>query len=316
MRKFIAPALVGIGAFLLIVGILALLWVPGAVKKTPLDVDTVTRLSGEAAKIDPAAGTFEPKPIFATNLTKVDSAASTDDTAVWSQRSCVAFGEERPCFDEGDPNIVLLSEDELVTVSSDVFGTDRVSAEGVDESELPGPVVRAGGATTEGLVNKFPFDTEKKDYTYWDGTLDGAVDAKFDRVETLEGVETYVFKIVSTKEEIEIAEDTPGTYSSTKEIYVHPATGSIINQTEDQQRWLEDGTQVLDLQIGFTDEQIAKNADDAQSNGSRLSLMTKVVPLVGLIGGAVLVAAGLLLGRRNSRGTHSASTRERELVDA
>lgn len=313
MRKLIAPALVGIGAFLLIVGILALLWVPGVVKKTPLDVDTVTRLSGEAAKIDPSTGGLEPRPIFAVNLTQVDSAASSDDIAVWSQRSCVAFGEERPCFDENDTNVVLLSEDDLVTVDSDIFGTDRVSAEGVAEADLPDTVVAAGGATTKGIVNKFPFDTEKKDYTYWDGTLARGVDAEFDRTETVEGVETYVFQVESAKESIMVAANTPGTYSSSKEIYVHPATGSIVKQTEEQQRWLEDGTQVLDLRIGFTDEQVAKNADEAQSNGSRLALMTTTVPLVGLIGGVLLVAAGVLLGRRNRRG---ATTPERELVGA
>lgn len=314
MRKSFAPALVGIGAFLLIAGILAMVWAPGAVKKTPLDVDTTTHLSGEAAKID-TSGEMVAKPIYAVNRTQVDSKASTDKTAVWSQRSCVAFGTDGECFAKDDPNTVVVPEDQLVTASAAVFGTDRVTAEGVDAGDLPKGVAPAGGTTTEGIVNKFPFDTQKKDYTYWDGTIERAVDATFDRVAKVQGHETYVFRVEVSEEKIEVAKDTPGTYSDLKEIYVDPATGSIINQTEEQQRWLADGTQVLDLKIGFTDEQIKKNVADAESNGSSLTLITTVVPLVGLIGGILLVAAGLLLARR-TRGTRTKDDAERPLVTA
>lgn len=314
MRKALAPALVGIGAFLLIAGILAMVWAPGAVKKTPLDVNTTTRLTGEAAKID-TSGEMVSKPIYAQNVTRVDSEASTDDTAVWSQNSCVAFGTGGDCFAKDDPNKVIVPEDELVTASSSVFGTDRVSAEGVAAGKLPKGVATAGGDTTEGIVNKFPFDTKKKDYTYWDDTVGKGLDAKFDRVEKVRGHETYVFKVEVSEAPIEVAENTPGTYSDTKEIYVDPATGSIINQTEQQQRWLDDGTQVLDLKIGFTDEQVKTNVDEAESNGRSLTLITTVVPLVGLIGGVVLVAAGLLLARLGG-GTRKRQDSDRPLVSA
>ena len=314
MRKFLAPTLVGIGAFLLIVGILAAVWAPGAVKRTPLDVDTTTRLSGKAAKIDPTSGDMIPKPIFAENITRVDSKASTDDTAIWVQQSCVAFGTGGDCYDPDDRNVILLPEDEIVTADDppSIFGTDRVSAEGVPVSKLPKAAVDAGATTVEGIVNKFPFDTEKKTYPYWDGTLGESVDATFDRTKKIKGLETYVFRVVTDKAAIDVAENTPGTYSSTKEIYVDPATGAIIDQTEDQQRWLDDGTQVLDLSIGFTDQQVAKNVDEAEDNGAKLTLITSVVPLVGLIGGAVLLlAGGLLAARRASERRHRG-----ELVDA
>lgn len=314
MRKSFAPALVGIGAFLLIAGILAMVWAPGAVKKTPLDVNTTTLLTGEAAKID-AAGEMVTKPIYAENVTRVDSEESTDDTAVWNQNSCVAFGTGGHCFAKDDPNTVIVPKDEVVTASSDIFGTDRVSAEGLPAKDLPKDVVTAGGITTEGIVNKFPFDTKKKDYTYWDGTTGQGVDAKFDRVEKVRGHETYVFRVEVSEAAIDMGNDIAGTYSDLKEIYVDPATGSIINQTEEQQRWLTDGTQVLDLKIGFTDDQVKNNVADAKSNGRSLTLITTVVPLVGLIGGVVLVAAGLLLARRQS-GARKREDADRPLVSA
>ncbi len=314
MRKALAPALVGIGAFLLIAGILAMVWAPGAVKKTPLAVDTTTRLTGEAAKID-TSGQMVTKPIYAQNITMVDSEASTDDIAIFNQNSCVAFGTGGDCFAADDPDKVIVPEDELVTASATIFGTDRDSAEGLKAGDLPKAVADAGGITAEGIVNKFPFDTEKKDYTYWDGTIERGVDATFDRVEKVLDHETYVFKVEVSEESIDVAENTPGTYSDVKEIFVDPATGSIINQTEEQQRWLADGTQVLDLKIGFTEEQVEKNVDDAETNGRSLTLITTVVPLVGLIGGAVLVVVGLLLARRQG-GARKREREERPLVSA
>ena len=76
------------------------------------------------------------------------------------------------------------------------------------------------------------------------------MDAVYDRTEEVKGVETYVYRVEIVDAPIEIAEGVPGTYTDTKEIFVEPVTGAILNQTDDQQRYLEDGTQVLDLQLG------------------------------------------------------------------
>ncbi|NGZ99939.1 DUF3068 domain-containing protein [Nocardioides sp. W3-2-3] len=305
----------GIGAFLLIAGILAMVWAPGAVKKTPLDVNTTTRLTGEAAKID-TSGEMVSKPIYAQNITRVDSEASTDDTAVWSQNSCVAFGAGGDCFAKDDPNKVIVPEDES------------------GHRELVGlrhrPGLRRGTAGEQGCRRASPrpvaprprasstsSPSTRRRRTTPTGTTPSA--RAWTRSSTasrsLRGHETYVFKVEVSKAPIEVAEDTPGTYSDTKEIYVDPATGSIINQTEQQQRWLDDGTQVLDLKIGFTDDQVKTNVDEAESNGRNLTLITTVVPLVGLIGGVVLVAAGLLLARLGG-GARKRDDADRPLVSA
>lgn len=315
MRKHLAPALAGIGFFLLVAGIIASVWAPGVVKKTPLKVDTTTLLSGEAAKID-TSGRMITKPIYAENRTMVDSSVSDDSTVVWSQRSCVAFGTEGRCFDQRNPNRIVVPTDELVTGSSLVFGSDRVTAEGVGTKRLPQKVQDAGGVATKGLINKWPFDTAKRDYTYWDSTIGEELPATFERTARVDGLQTYVFQVQAEKVAIDVAPNTPGVYSSTKEIYVEPATGSIINQTEQQERWLADGTKVLDLSVGFTKGQISANVKDAEANRSSIALITRVVPLVGFIGGgALLVAAALLVVRRRSR-DRAAGADRRALVDA
>ena len=56
MRRTVGFVLLGLAGFLVTAAILVLVWVPGQVKKTPLDVDTDTRLTGNAAALPTGAG--------------------------------------------------------------------------------------------------------------------------------------------------------------------------------------------------------------------------------------------------------------------
>lgn len=303
MRSWIGRACIGLGGFLVVAGLLGLVWAPGVVEKTPIDVDTTTYLEGEAGKLDAATGELVRNPIYAISVSQTDTEVSTDDTVAFVQSSCVMIdrGGERQCVD---------GSDDMITASTDVFATDRVSALAVNEGiDLP-----PDATPHDGLVNKFPFDAEQTTYPYWDGTLGRTVDADFDRTETIGGLETYVYTVAVTRAATEVAAGTPGFYSTRKEIFVEPATGAILNQTEDQQRWLENGTPVLDLQLAFTEEQVATFVDDTNDNLGLLRLLTVVVPLVGLIGGPVLIVLGLVLARRRS--TAPAAPARREMATA
>ena len=119
-----------------------------------------------------------------------------------------------------------------------------------------------GSPQYKGLVNKWPFDSEKKTYPYWDGTLGAAADAKYDGTEQVGGVDCYRYKINIKDAPIEVAEGVKGTYTNEVVIWVEPKTGAIQNQSQDQQRYLEDGTEVLNLQAQFTPD-----ADQAERRG-------------------------------------------------
>lgn len=310
-RKWFGLVLLGLGAFLIVAGVLATVWAPGVVKKTPLDVNQVTHLEGTVKKLDPATGEFpdEPSPVKVESITKTDSEASDGTVASWVQTTCVVIDvDDAPdCVDGEDPR--------LVDASTDVFATDRVSGEAVNDTDyLP-----ADATPHEGLMNKWPFDAEKKTYPLWDGTAGTAVDAVYDREDSLEGIDVYVYTVTIEDAPIEIAEGVDGTYDNRVEIWVEPKTGAIQQQTQDQQRYLADGTPVLDLKIGFTEEQIDQFAEDARTNMRLLSMITVWMPIVGFAGGALCVLAGLALlltARRSSADNRQAGRTRREMAGA
>ena len=160
----------------------------------------------------------------------------------------------------------------------------------------------------QGLVNKFPFDSAKKTYPYWDGTLGEAVDVKYKETVEVKGTKAYVYEVNTRGASIDIAKGVKGTYDDVTTIYVEPRTGAILNQTDNQQRYLENGDKVLDLQLAFTDAQQQKSVDDLSSDLRLLSLVETIVPLVGIIGGVICLGAAivlLLLARRQGSGQRS-----------
>ena len=287
MRKTVGLILLGLAAFLITSALLVLLWVPGQVMKTPLDVDTTTRLTGTATALPTGAGA----PIKALSHTVADGAASTDEVVVFDTFSCLITdpdGTAPDCVDDTDP------DKRLVTAGTDLFATDRVTALAVNDEKYVG----VGAEPHEGLVNKFPFEVEQKTYPFWDGVVGRAVDATFQGEEEIDGLPTYKFQVVLVDEPAEISNGISGTYSDDKMMWIDQGTGSIIDQTEKQTRKLDSGTTVLDLEMSFTDDTVAANVEDAKANNSQLALVNSaplvlgILGLLALVGGLFLAFAG------------------------
>src|SRR3954447_88305 len=299
-------ALLGLASFLLVAGVLAVTWAPGVVKKTPIDINNTTYLSGTAQKLDAATGKLgDPSKIRITSITQADGDKSDDKVVVFKSGSCVVVnddGNAPDCVDGDDPR--------LVSADESTFATDRVTALAVDN----GDYLPKGSPQYKGLVNKWPFDAQKKTYPYWDGTLGAAADAKYDGTEQVGGIDTYRYKINIKDAPIEVADGVKGTYTNEVVIWVEPKTGAIQNQSQDQQRYLEDGTEVLNLQAQFTPAQITQSAEDTRDSLRLLKLVTMVAPLVGFIGGGICLIAALVLFLmgRSAPAAYAHGTRERE----
>lgn len=298
MRTKIGVVLTFIGGFLLMFGILAQTYGAAKLEKTPLDVESVTHLSGEATLNGPdGEDTF---PVNVTSTTLADSEKSDDDVIVFEKSSCVVRDEGDPpdCVSNDDP------QERLLTASTDTFSTDRTSGLAVNDSKYLPP----SAEPHEGLVNKFPFGTEKKTYPYWSRTVGGTVDAVYDREDDLDGLDTYVFKVEIADAPTEIAEGVDGLYSESTEIWVEPVTGAIVDQESTLSRTTEDGELVLSLDYSFTDDEVSESVDDAKDNSGKLNLLTDTVPLIGYVVGIPLILIGLLLILLDVRSRRSGGT--------
>jgi hypothetical protein len=293
MRKGFGIGLTVLGGFLVTLAVLAQFWAPGRLMKTPLDTDSLTLLDGTAQLSDGTGGTDE-FPVKAFSVTRADSDRSDSDVIVFQNSSCLVKDEGGidECVSATDP------QERLVSASTDNFATDRRTAEAVDDPKYLPP----SAEDKEGLINKWPFEAEKKTYQYWDGFAGEAVDATYDRTEDVDGLETYVYKVEVSDAPIELSEGVQGTYSTDREIWIDPTTGAIVNQFEHQERIDDEGNPFLILDYGFTEDQVAGNAEDSKSNASSLKLIKDTVPLIGYIVGipALLVGIALQLMRRRS----------------
>lgn len=293
MRRGFGIGLSVLGGFLVVLAVLAQFWAPGQLMKTPLDTDSTTLLDGTAELTNGTGGT-DSFPVKAFSVTRADSERSDSDVVVFQNSSCLVKDEGSidECVSSNDP------QERLISASTDTFATDRRTADAVDDPKYLPP----SAEEKTGLVNKWPFEAEKKTYQYWDGYASEAVPATYEGTQDYDGLELYVYKTVVTDVPIEISAGVQGTYSTDKTLWIDPTTGAIINQFENQQRLDEDGNTFLALDFGFTDEQVKSNADDAESNSSRLNLVTGTVPLIGWIVGipALLIGVALQLMRRRS----------------
>lgn len=284
MHKAFNIIAIFLGIFLLTTAALAAFWAPGELKRTPLDTDSTTRLSGVATVHGPEGG--EPEPVQAVSLSRADSVKSTDDVIVFSSSSCLVrdIGNPPNCVDTEDP------QNRLISADTEVFATDRRNGMAVNDPDLLPPTA----TKRTGLINKWPFDAEKKDYPYWDGVTGTEVVAKYTDESEIDGLKVYQFDVDVADGPIEIAAGVPGKYTSAKKIYIDPVTGTIIRQTEVQSRVTDDDKPVLDLDFGFTDETVDENVKSTKDSIKSLDLVTSTVPLVAGIVGLLLLVGGVL----------------------
>lgn len=285
MRRKVGYGLAFVGGFLLMLGILASTYGSDKLLRTPIEVDSITNLDGTAELAGPDG--VEEFPVKAQNVTHSNVDKSDDDVIVFANSTCLVRDENEvpPCVSADDPDNRLLS------ASTDDFATDRKTAMGVDDKKyLPSSAV-----PHEGLVNKWPFNVEKKDYDYWSGEAGEAVTATYEGTDDVEGIEAYQFQVNLTDVPIELTDGVNGFYSETSDLWIDPKTGSILKQVKKQDRVNEDGSPFLNLDLEYTDDTVKKNVDDAKSNTTKLNLLTETIPLIGYIVGIPLLLIGLAM---------------------
>jgi hypothetical protein len=305
MARRVGFVLVFVGLFLLFFGLFERFYAYPRLKKAPLDqysspvaTGTGTYFNRSPDKLAEVSGAQ----LMNKRIVRGDVAAGTDEVAVWD-----SFNSTIDTADQG-----------VITATQERIALDRVTAQSV---QCCGENPRH-----QGLTLKFPFDTEKTTYQFWDGPAQRALPAAFTRTETLNGVDVYRFEQRIGPLDVGDQEipgslagdpDTPSVqtdivYTNLKTLWVEPTTGIIVKAQQDATQVLETpgGEQVLtliDAVLTYDEATVEQNADDAASGANRLRLLGTILPIAALLLGLISVAAGLVLlrspeGRRVARG--------------
>lgn len=202
----------------------------------------------------------------------------------------------------------------------------------------------------KGFQYKFPFDTKKKPYYYYDLNTRQDTEAKFVGEETINGVKTYHFQSQVPETDLSTLpnpqdEAALGTMltmpakwwgisgrgvrpndsinmhryaTATRNVWVEPQTGTIVNGREDQHQYFrspykdDDSTaeavrtfqlDALKATFAWNNSTVSQQTDKAKGYIAQLKLGNFWLPLILGIVGAVLLLAWvlwLLRGRRNS----------------
>jgi hypothetical protein len=242
--------------------------------------------------------TVVPQPVLTDQLQK----EFKDGAVVWTVYSSTARVDNGEKISESITEIAL----------------DRVSGVPVNWS---GAYVDDGTKTTTkfaGQIYKFPFNTEKKDYAFWDGELGATAPlAKFEATETIGGVEVYRFK--QTIPWFKTTSDASTTsflletfakgatsgdiwYQNTRTLWVEPVTGQFLNVREQREQELRDSnggkTTLLKADFSYTKATQDSSVDGAKSNKTQIQAISLYAPIgLGLLG-IILIVVGLLMFRR------------------
>ena len=295
MGRRVGYVLVFLGLFLIFFGLVERVYAYPRLKKAPLDQYSQPVATGTGTYFNRSPDKL--KEITGAELRNIrtvrgDVKAGSDEVAVWD-----SFNSTVDVADNG-----------VITATQERIALDRVTAQSV----------RCCGEnpTHQGLTLKFPFDTKKQSYQFWDGPANAASPAQFTGEEVIQGVKVYRFEQRIDPRTLR-TQEVPGSlagdpdadslttdvvYSNHKTLWVEPATGIIVKAQQDVTQVLQtpDGEPVLTLLDGvltYDDATVKANAEDASSGASQLRLLGTILPVGGVVLGLVLTSVGLYLLR-------------------
>ena len=300
MRRFLGPVLLGLGVFLLVLAGMLRFYVADRVVITPIAQYAQTVAPGPGVYLDPAVLQERTGDLVATRTVRADVAASSKDVAVW------------------DVSVVLSTGDRtFVRATVARVASDRRTAEAVN---CCGEAVASTPTRHTGVSYKFPFNTQKKDYAFWDPNSKQAPPAKFVSEEKVQGLTTYKFMQVIAPTQIQ-TQEVPGSlvgesapsvqapvfYSDTRTVWVEPKTGVIVKGSEQNKTTLRDSAgqdkaTVIQYDLTFDNNTQQSQAKLAKDNITKINTITLWLPLLGLVLGVILILAGLIIMRAADKG--------------
>lgn len=340
MMRIAACAVMGLGAALLIAALLLSTYTAGKIAKIPLDLDVTLISNGTGAALDPEslgsehADVDQDVPLVAQQQIGVEAPANADVVTLQAGSSLRRADRQK---DTG----LLLAIVDTVTLN-------RTSAEAVSDDTHPGGSVQRPrnydddspptniALPHEGLSYRFPFDTQKQSYQYFDPIAQKAYEANYEGEDDVNGLTTYRFvqnvgydpdgslsepvrypSLYGHDEDGEITaparmwnieggdpdEDITMTryYAAQKTMWVDPVSGTIVKTKVHANHYyardpLKPEVALADYTVTSSEETIEAQVDAARNERDRVALWSRVLPITFTAAGLICLIGGILAG--------------------
>ncbi len=347
MLRLAALGIIGLGSALLIAALLLSTYTAGKIRKIPLDIDQTLVASGTGTALDPASlsagqgGKF----IVDKNVPLVSQQAMTVEAPANAEVVTFQVGTTVRRSDKQKDNGLLLAMVDTVTLN-------RGTAEAVSDDDRPGGSVQKPRTIEddkpptnialphEGLSYRFPFNTEKQSYPYFDPIAQKAFDANYDGEDDVNGLTTYRFKQnvgydadgklvapirysslydknedgeVTARNELWGFEGDPYEpvtmtrfYAAQRTFWVDPVTGTIVKAEEHANHYyardpLKPEAAVADYTVTSTEQTVESQVAAARAERDRVALWSRILPISLGAAGLVSLVGGVLLGLFSNR---------------
>ena len=337
--RIAACGIMGLGAALLIAALLLSTYTKGKIAKIPLDVDATLVSDGTGTALDPASLAGE-RFIIDRNVPLALQQQVSVETPSNADVVTLQVGSTLRRTDKQQDAGLLLAMVDTVTLN-------RRTALAVTSESNPGGAVQKPRTIEddqpptnialphEGLAYRFPFDTEKKTYPFFDPIAQKPFDANYDGEEDVNGLTTYRFtqnvgydadgklvepvKYASLYENDEDADVTaraslwglPGDpnepikmtryYAAKRTMWVDPVSGTIVKAEEHGYHYyardaLKPEVTFVDYTVTSNEETVESQVADARDERDRVALWGRILPITFTAMGLVALIGGALLG--------------------
>lgn len=338
MLRIAAFGIIGLGAALLIAALLLSTYTAGKIKKIPLNIDVSLVSDGTGTALDPASLSGE-RFIIDKNVPLVSQQQITVESPANADVVTLQAGTTVRRSDKQQDNGLLLAMVDTVTLN-------RSTALAVSDDTHPGGSVQKPRTIEdvkpptnialphEGLSYRFPFDTEKKTYAYFDPIAQKPFDANYDGEDDVNGLTTYRFtqnvgydadgklvepiKYASLYDKDEDGEVTaraalwglPGDpyepitmtryYAAQRTFWVDPVTGTIVKAEEHANHYyardpLKPEMALADYKVTSNEQTVESQVAAARDERDRVALWSRILP-ISFTAGLVALVGGALLG--------------------
>ena len=350
MLRFAACGIIGLGAALLIAALLLSTYTTSRITKIPLNLDATLVSDGSGTALDSASLSSDHVvvnqnvPLVSQQQISVESPANADVVTLQVGTSVRRTDKQK---DTGlllaIVDTVTLNRKTAMAVSDDTHTGGAVQKPRTFNDENPPTSIPV---RHDGLSYRFPFNTEKKTYPYFDAVAQKTYDVNYDTQEDVNGLSAYRFTqnigysadgrlVAPVKYPSLYAGDEDGKvttsaamwglpgdpaeqitmtryYAAQRTFWVDPVSGTIIKQTEHANHFfardpLKPEVTLADYKLTSNEDTVESQVNAARDERDRLALWSRVLPITFTAVGLIALIGGGVLAAFSLR-TESALT--------